>query len=110
MAENVSNSGASPLRSYGLGVISGLAAVGAVRGAELLLAPFLAMLMGLSLVAVPEASRVARARPERLARFCLLLGGVQAFAALVWGLGLVFLVPDTLGMKLLGDLCPPRRS
>jgi len=104
--ENVSNSGASQLRSYGLGVITGLVAVGAVRGAELLLGPFLAVLMGLSLVAVPEASRVARNRPERLARFCLLLSGVQAFAALAWGLGLALFIPDALGRELLGDVWP----
>ena len=46
MVENVSNSGASQLRMYGLGALAGLADVGAVRGAELLLGPFLALLMG----------------------------------------------------------------
>jgi hypothetical protein len=42
LVENVSNSGASQLRAYGLGAIAGVGAVGAVRGAELLLGPFLA--------------------------------------------------------------------
>ena len=37
LIENVSNSGSSQLRMYGLGAIAGLASVGAVRGAELLL-------------------------------------------------------------------------
>ena len=50
LVENVSNSGASQLRAYGLGAIAGITAVGAVRGAEQLLGPFLALLMGLSLV------------------------------------------------------------
>ncbi len=104
--ENVSNSGSGQIRTYGLGAISGLVAVGAVRGAELLLGPFLAVLMGLSLVAVPEASRIARARPHRLARFCLLLGGIQAVAALTWGIGLLVLLPDAVGSKLLGDVWP----
>lgn len=75
LVENVSLSGASQLRAYGLGVIVGVGAVGAVRGAELLLGPFLAVLMGLSLVTVPEAARVLRQAPHRLGRFCLLLGG-----------------------------------
>ncbi|MGH3914925.1 MAG: hypothetical protein ACRDTC_16185, partial [Pseudonocardiaceae bacterium] len=74
LIENVSNSGASQLRMYGLGAIAGLAEVGALRGAELLLGPFLAVLMGLGMVAVPEAARVLRRSPSRLPQFCLLLG------------------------------------
>lgn len=104
--ENVSNSGSGQIRTYGLGAITGLAAVGSVRGAELLLGPFMAVLMGLSLVAVPEAARVARSRPHRLARFCLLLGGAQGVAALLWGMGLLFLLPDQVGVQLLGAVWP----
>ncbi len=104
--ENVSNSGAGQIRTYGLGAITGLVAIGSVRGAELLLGPFLAVLMGLSLVAVPEAARVVRADPARLPRFCLLLGGVQAVAALTWGLALVFFLPDAIGTQLLGSVWP----
>ncbi|MGB3438086.1 MAG: hypothetical protein WBA97_04960 [Actinophytocola sp.] len=104
LIENVSNSGAAQLRMYGLGAIAGLSAVGAVRGAELLLGPFLALLMGLNLVAVPEAARVLREAPGRLARFCLTLGGVQAIAAATWGAILLFLVPDALGTLVLDDV------
>jgi len=107
LVENVSNSGASQLRMYGLGALAGLADVGAVRGAELLLGPFLALLMGLNLVAVPEAARVLRQAPERLAKFCLTLGGVQAIAAASWGAVLLFLVPDALGRVVLDDVWEP---
>ncbi|MGI5472286.1 hypothetical protein [Streptomyces sp. CA-132043] len=103
LVENVSLSGASQLRAYGLGAIVGVGAVGAVRGAELLLGPFLAVLMGLSLVTVPEAARVLRQAPHRLGRFCLLLGGGQAAAALLWG-GALLLMPDRLGALVLGDV------
>ncbi|MGW1491936.1 hypothetical protein [Streptomyces sp. NPDC002402] len=103
LAENVSLSGASQLRAYGLGAIVGVGAVGAVRGAELLLGPFLAVLMGLSLVTVAEAARVLRQAPHRLARFCLLLGGGQAAAALLWGAALL-LVPDRAGELVLGGV------
>ncbi|HET6500492.1 MAG TPA: hypothetical protein VFG87_06975 [Amycolatopsis sp.] len=106
LLENVSNSGASQVRMYGLGAIAGLAAVGTVRGAELLLGPFLAVLMGLSLVTVAEASRVVRKAPHRLARFCLFLGGSQAAAAALWGLGLLLLLPDGLGEFVLGSVWP----
>lgn len=107
MVENVSNSGASQLRMYGLGAIAGLADVGAVRGAELLLGPFLALLMGVSLVAVPEAARVLRTAPQRLGRFCVLIGGAQAAAAAAWGLALLVLVPDSVGRLLLDDVWAP---
>ncbi|WP_406262020.1 hypothetical protein OIA45_33940 [Streptomyces chartreusis] len=103
LVENVSLSGASQLRAYGLGAIVGVGAVGAVRGAELLLGPFLAVLMGLSLVTVAEAARVLRRAPDRLGRFCLLLGGGQAVAALCWG-GALLLMPDRLGELVLGDV------
>ncbi|MEU7403219.1 hypothetical protein, partial [Streptomyces sp. NPDC044948] len=103
LVENVGLSGASQLRAYGLGAIVGVGAVGEVRGAELLLGPFLAVLMGLSLVTVPEAARVLRQAPERLGRFCLLLGGGQTVAALLWGAALL-LMPDRLGELVLGDV------
>lgn len=107
MVENVSNSGASQLRMYGLGAIAGLADVGAIRGAELLLGPFLALLMGVSLFAVPEAARVLRRAPEKLVRFCLVIGGAQAAAAATWGLALLLLVPDALGRLMLADVWEP---
>lgn len=103
LVENVSNSGASQLRAYGLGAIVGVGAVGVIRGAELLLGPFMAVLMGLSLVTVAEAARVLRRAPHRLGAFCLLLGGGQAAAALLWG-GALLLVPDRLGELVLGGV------
>lgn len=106
LVENVSNSGGAQLRMYGLGAIAGLADVGAVRGAQLLLGPFLAVLMGLSMVAVPEAARILRRSHRRLPQFCLLLGGAQAGSALVWGLALLFLLPDAVGDFILGPVWP----
>ncbi|MFD3625919.1 hypothetical protein [Streptomyces sp. NPDC058698] len=103
LVENVGVSGASQLRAYGLGAIVGVGAVGEIRGAELLLGPFLAVLMGLSLVTVAEAARVLRHAPRRLGTFCLLLGGGQAVGALSWGAALL-LVPDRLGELVLGDV------
>jgi O-antigen/teichoic acid export membrane protein len=103
MIENVSNSGSTQLRMYGLGAIAGLAAVGSVRGAELLMGPFMAVLMGLSFVAVPEAARVLRRSPHRLTRFCFALGGVQAGGTLLWGVALLVLVDDRIGTFVLGE-------
>ena len=103
LVENVSNSGGGQLRAYGLGAIVGVGAVGVIRGAELLLGPFTAVLMGLSLVTVAEAARVLRRAPRRLGKFCLLLGGGQAVAALLWG-GALLLVPDRGGEFVLGGV------
>src|SRR5690606_5143940 len=107
LVENVSISGATQLRAYGLGAIAGLADVGAVRGAELLLGPFLAVLMGLSLVAVPEASRMLRRGSRHLLSFCRWLGGIEAGASLLWGVALLVLVNDDIGRLVLGDVWPP---
>jgi O-antigen/teichoic acid export membrane protein len=104
VVENVSLSGSSQLRMYGLGAISGLAAVGTLRGAELLMGPFTAVMMGLGLFAVPEAARVLRRSPRRLPRFCLFLGGSQGLAALLWGLGVLLLLPDSVGQTVLGTV------
>ena len=102
--ENVAISSASQLRMYGLGAIAGLAAVGAVRGGQLLLGPFLAVLMGVSLVAVPEAARVLRRSPRQLPLFCIALGGSQAVGALLWGVALLVLLPERVGEELLGPV------
>ncbi|MGH3762014.1 hypothetical protein [Actinophytocola sp.] len=110
LMENVSNSGAGQLRMYAVGGIVGLAGVGAIRGAELLTGPFMALLMGLNLVAVPEAARVLRRAPHRLRRFCLLLGGVQALAALSWGIALLIVLPDSAGEFLLAEVWDPARE
>jgi O-antigen/teichoic acid export membrane protein len=107
LAENVSMSAASQLRIFGLGAIAGLSAVGAVRGAEVLLGPWIAVLMGLSLVAVPEAARALHRSVRALVVFCTALGTVQAVGVAAWGLTIMFLLPDTLGNRLLGSLWEP---
>ncbi|WP_427894877.1 hypothetical protein ACQHIV_15460 [Kribbella sp. GL6] len=104
LTENLTQSGAYQLRMYGLGAFAGVAAVGTVRGAEMLLGPFFIVLSGVGLVAVPEAARVLRRSARRLHLFCLLLGGAQAVAALAWGLLLLFALPDKWGHALLGEV------
>jgi O-antigen/teichoic acid export membrane protein len=90
-----------------LGAVAGLAAVGYVRASEILMGPFLVILMGLSQVAVPEASRVFHRNSGRLARFCFVLGGSQAAAAIVWGLLLITIFPLGPGPALLKELWVP---
>ncbi|MFF0340490.1 hypothetical protein [Kribbella sp. NPDC004875] len=104
LTENVTLSGAYQLRMYGLGAFAGVASVGTVRGAEMLLGPFFIVLSGVGLVAVPEAARVLRRSVRALPIFCLLLGGAQAVAALAWGMLLLFALPDKWGHALLGEV------
>ncbi len=102
MMENSANSGAGQLRIYGLGVIAGLAAVGYVQAAGLLLGPFLVIFLGISLVTVPEATRVLRHSPRHLRLYCLLVGVGLAILALAWGGALLVALPRGLGELLLG--------
>ena len=104
--ENVGDSAGAQLRLYALGAIAGLAAVGAVRGALIVLAPFLALRMGIALMAVPEAARVLQRWPRRLRAFCLVLGGSQAAVGILWGACLLFILPSAVGEWMLGSLWP----
>lgn len=109
LAENVTFSGASQIRAVLLGGATSLAAVGQLRASEMLMGPFVVVLMGISQVAVPEASRVLRRRgggPARLQRFCLALGSVQAVAAAGWGIAVLVALPLGLGELLLDELWP----
>jgi hypothetical protein len=105
LVENVSDSACAQLQMYGLGAIAGLPAVGAVRGAQLLLAPVIALRMGISLMAVPEAARVLKRWPRRLQTFCMVLGGSQAAASMLWG-GLLLILPSGVGELMLGSIWP----
>jgi len=107
LLENVSASGASQIRSSVLGGVVGLASVGYLRGAEILMGPFLVVLSGVSQVSVPEASRVLNGNPRRLPHFCAALGGAQALAALAWGAVLLLVLPLGPGQLLLKDVWAP---
>jgi O-antigen/teichoic acid export membrane protein len=107
LLENVSMSGSSLLCSFVVAAVAGLAAVGYVRASEILMGPFLVLLMGISQVSVPEASRVFHRDSGDLARFCFVLGGVQSAVAIAWGLILVIVFPLGLGPTLLRELWVP---
>jgi hypothetical protein len=105
LVENVSDSASAQLQMFAVGALAGLPAVGAIRGAQLLLAPVVALRMGISLMAVPEAARVLKRWPRRLQTFCLVLGGSQAAVCMLWGVGLLFLPPG-VGELMLGSIWP----
>ena len=92
------------LRAYGIGLILGLAAVGSVQAASTLMGPFFVLLMGVTLVVVPEAASVMRNSPRMLWLFCLVIGCGLALAALAWGVVLTIALPRGLGQLALGSL------
>jgi O-antigen/teichoic acid export membrane protein len=107
LLENVSASGAAQIRSSVLAAVAGIAAVGYMRGAEILMGPFLVVLSGVSQVSVPEASRVFHRNSQRLPHFCALLGGAQAAAAVAWGAVLLLVLPLGPGKLLLNEVWEP---
>ncbi len=107
LAENTANSGAGQLRSYGVGLIVGLAAVGYVQAASTLMGPFLVVFMGMSLVTIPEAARILRRSPKHLRMFCWLVGGALAAGGVAWGAVLLIVLPKGIGAWLLGSIWRP---
>ncbi len=98
-------SGAHQAAAYGVGAVADLAAVGALRGAEILLGPVNVLFTGLELVAVPEASRLLLRSPDALRSRVLALSCTLAAIAATTG-GLLLLVPDSLGERVLGSTWP----
>lgn len=105
--ENTSNSLASQLRTSGLGVIAGLAAVGYVQAAGTLLGPVMVVFMGMTIIGTPEAVRILRGSPQRLLIFCLLVSGGLILTAVAWGAVLLVALPRGLGTLLLGPIWRP---
>ncbi|HEX6677874.1 MAG TPA: hypothetical protein VF486_23025 [Actinomycetes bacterium] len=106
LGENLSFSAATQLRFYGLSAAAGLAAVGALRAAELLLGPLNVVIIGIGLIGVPEGARIVRRSLRHLWPFCLVLGALQGATAVAWGLALL-LLPDGLGVRILGPSWQP---
>ena len=107
LAENTINSGAVQFRTFGLGLILGLASVGYVQAANTLMGPVMVALMGMGLIGVPEAGRILRRSPQRLALFCLLVSSGLAIAAVAWGAVLLVALPRGLGTLLLRSIWRP---
>lgn len=107
LAENTANSGGAQLRTYGVGLILGLVSIGYVSASSTLMGPFVVIMIGISVVTVPEATRLLRRSPQHLRLYCLLCGTVLAGAAMGWSITLLVLLPRGLGHWLLGPIWRP---
>lgn len=107
VAEGTSSSVSGQLRSYGIGGLLGLAAVGYVGASTTLMGPMTILLLGMSLVAIPEAARIVRAARQRLPLFCVLVSTGLAAMAVGWGALLLVAMPHGLGHWLLGAIWRP---
>ena len=101
LIENTASSGSGQLRIYAVGFVAGLTAVGYVQEGSLLMGPFFVIFMGISLVTVPEATRMLHRSTRHLQRYCSLVGAGLSILALCWGLILLFALPRGLGTLLL---------
>jgi O-antigen/teichoic acid export membrane protein len=107
LAEGTSSSAATQLRTYGVGLILGLAAVGYVQAAYTLMGPLMIMMFGTGAVIVPVVARAYRRSPRHLSIVCLAYGASLAAAALSWGAVLLVALPRGLGELLLGEVWGP---
>jgi O-antigen/teichoic acid export membrane protein len=107
MVEGTTNNVASQVRTYGIGLLLGLAAVGYVQAAITLMAPVVVLVNGTGLILLPEATRIWRETAGRLLRFCVVTGLAYAILATVWGATLLVCMPKGLGQALLKGIWEP---
>lgn len=104
LVEGTTASAAIQLRSYGIGFMLGLAALGAVQASATLFGPMTILIIGMSLVTIPEGARVLRRSPRHLPPFCLIVSAGLIAAGLAWGMILLAVVPRGFGAWLLGPI------
>jgi O-antigen/teichoic acid export membrane protein len=107
LAENTSINGANQLRTYAVGGIVGLVAVGYLQAVNTLMGPFMVIYFGMTLVTVPEAVRALHRSSRHLRLFCVWLGVGLAVLGLAWGAILLVALPHGLGGLLLGPIWRP---
>lgn len=107
LAEYMSINGSSQLRTYIVGIIVGLTAVGYLQAANTVMGPFMVIYLGMTLVTVPEAVRALHRSPRHLRLFCALAGAILAVMCLAWGVFLLAALPRGLGEWLMGAIWRP---
>lgn len=94
---------------YILGATAGLAVLGETRTAFLITGPINIVIMGATMILVPELTRFRRRTGNRLFGAALAVSLVLEVAAMSW-LGLVALMPDSVLETILGDAASEART
>ncbi len=107
LAENAAGNSADQLRTIIVAYILGLAAVGHIQAAIMLMGPFRIIVYGISMVAMPEAARLLRRSPRQLPLFCAAVSIGLSLLGLAWGAVLLMALPRGLGHLVLGSIWRP---
>ncbi|MGZ0146846.1 hypothetical protein ACXJJ3_07215 [Kribbella sp. WER1] len=110
LVENVVLGAGGQIRTLIVAASGGLAAAGAIRGAEMLIGPVAALLMGVGQVAVPEAARALSRGPHALWKLCAALSGGLSAIAVSWGVVILVVFPLGIGELVLGSVWPDARA
>jgi O-antigen/teichoic acid export membrane protein len=102
LAEFAVSTGTQSITSFGVGALSGLAQLGALRAGQTALGPLNILFGGASLVTVPEGVRLLHESRRRFVKASLWISGGLAAAALMWAVVLL-LLPERIGIAFLGD-------
>lgn len=97
--------GASYAALWGLGLFSGLPAVGAVRVAQTAFGPINLVCMGIYVTLLPEGAREAISRPENTRRLMVRASVLLVVLTVLWTGG-ALAVPSELGVSAFGDTWP----
>jgi len=84
LAEAALRTGVAQLALVGVGAIAGIAAVGYIRGGQLLMAPIQMVFLGLTPVLVPEGVRAAAHGVRALGRLATAVSAGQVALAVAW--------------------------
>lgn len=108
LAELMLLSGVQQLSFFLIGGVAGLAVLGAVRGAEVILGPLFVIIIGLRMIAMPEAALMLKESPLKMRRALILLAVGLSGAAVLVG-AFASLIPASVGTMLLGETWPEAR-
>lgn len=101
--------GTAQLSLWLIGVLGGLAVLGAIRAATVLIGPFRILLIAAPGAAIPELVRMRNTSLPRFTRAVAVTSWALAGLIGVWGVG-VYLLPESVGELILGDSWEPARE
>lgn len=109
IAEVLSRLAGTQLALYGIGAVAGLAALGSLRAAQLVIGPIQILFLGIGLIAVPEGVRALAQSRARLVWLATVMSLGLSMVGVAWGF-VALVLPADLGRLILGDTWDPARE